>query len=196
MLSVVIFGGSSFPEGQVFELFITLEVCGARWKAEFAWMETHCCEFYFGGLKSHRMKDDACWYSEEGVCVCAEEVWGGGWLRMVLFVFSVRGKAADQRESFLVAREELGPGLPEGVLRTQVLLPAHRHFSGRGHTVDCHPYTQHADPCKAPAGRGNRLWGWPGGQKVRGAPECSLLTTLGLYVLNDWRNWGEKWVGE
>lgn len=72
-------------------------------------------------------------------CVCAEEVEGGGWLRMMLFVFSVRGKAADQRESFPVAREELGPGLPEGVPRTQVLLPAHRHFSGRGHTVDCHP---------------------------------------------------------
>lgn len=39
-------------------------------------METHCCEFYFGRLKSRRMKDDACWYSEEGVCVCRG---GRGW---------------------------------------------------------------------------------------------------------------------
>ena len=89
--------------------------------------------------------------------VCAEEVGGGGWLRMLLFVFSVRGKAADQRESFPGAREELGPGLPEAVPRTQVLLAAHRRFSGRGHAVDRHPYTQHADPCEAPADRGNRV---------------------------------------
>lgn len=113
------FWGSSFPEGQVFELLITLEDCGARWEAEFAWMETHRCEFYFGCLKSLRIKDNACWYSEEGRCVCAEEVGGRGMAKdgAFCFVFSVRGKTAELRESFAVAREEPGAGLPEGAPR-------------------------------------------------------------------------------
>lgn len=53
--------------------------------------------------------------------MCAEEVRGRGVAKdgAFCFVFSVRGKTAELRESFIVAREEPGAGLPEGVWRTR-----------------------------------------------------------------------------
>lgn len=127
-----------------------------------------------------------------GQRVCVEEVGGQGWLSMVLFVlfFSVRGKTAELRKSFAVAREEAGAGLPEGVLRTRSCRTA---SSQERATLECHPYMWHADPYKAPSGPRRRPIGITRQtENQRGRLECSLLTTLGPLRSEQLKETGER----
>lgn len=66
-------------------------------------------------------------------------------------------------------------------------------LSGKGHALECHPYTQHAEPRKAPSGPRRRPIGitrWTENQ--RGRLECSLLTTLGPLRLEQLKGTGER----
>lgn len=119
-------------------------------------METHCCEFYFGCLKSLSLWDKKIMFAgtqRKGGGVCVQRRSGAGWLSMVLFVlfFSVRGKTAELRKSFTVAREESGSRAsrrsPENA--GPVALPALRKGPPWNAIPTC---VVPPDPYKAPTG--------------------------------------------
>lgn len=97
-------------------------------------METHCCEFYFGCLKSLRIKDNVCWYSEEGgvACVCRGGR-GAGVAKHGAFCFVFFSEREDCR-----AEEELCCGQRRGRGRASRRSPenavlSHCQLSGKGH---------------------------------------------------------------
>ena len=76
---------------------------------------------------------------------------------------------------------------------TENVVLSHCQLSGKGHALECHPYTQHAEPGKAPSSPGRRpIEITRRTDNQRGRLECSLLTTLGPLCLEQLKGTGER----
>lgn len=188
------FFGVFFPRRSSVWAPITLEVCSAGWKAEFSWNGNPLLWILFWCLKSLRIKDNVCWYSEEGgVCVQRRS---GVVAKHGAFCFVFFSEREDCRaeEELCCGQRRQGQGFQkESWERGPVALPALRKGPPWNAIPTCgtRPYKAPTGPRRRPIGITRQT------EKSEGPPWVFSAYDSGAFTL--WtteRNWGEKWEWE